>query len=59
MTYTGLVIHALTTLGDELSIRLHVPLLEVIGELVKILVVGEKELSLSTVEVVVPDADDG
>ena len=57
-TYTGLVIHTLATLGNELPVGLHVSLLEVIGELVKILIVGEKELSLSTIEVVVPDSDD-
>ena len=57
MTHTSLVIHALTALGDELSIGLHVSLLEVIGELVEVLVVWEKKLSLSTIEVVVPDAD--
>lgn len=59
MAYTSLIIHALTTLGNELSIGFHISLLEVVGKLVKILVVGKKELSLSTVEVVVPDADDG
>ena len=55
--YTSLVVHTLTTLGNELAVRLHVSLLEVIGEFVKILVVGEKKLSLGTIEVVVPDAD--
>jgi hypothetical protein len=57
-TYTSLVVHTLTAFGNELSVRLHVSLLEVIGELVEVLVVGEKKLSLGTVEIVVPDADD-
>ena len=54
-----MVVHPLTALGDELSVGLHISLLEVIGKLVEILVVGEKELSVSTVEIVVPDADGG
>ena len=49
----------MAALGNELAVRLHVPLLEVIGELVKVLVIGEKKLGLSTVEIVVPEADDG
>ena len=57
--YTSLVIHTLTSLGNELSVRLHISLLEVIGELVEILIVGEKKLSLGAVEIVVPDANDG
>jgi len=55
--YTGLVVHTLTTLGNELAVRLHVSLLEIIGEFVKVLVVGEKKLSLGTVEVVIPDTN--
>ena len=57
-TYTGLVVDTLTALGNELSVRLHVSLLEVIGKLVEVLVVGEKKLGLGPVEIVVPDADD-
>ena len=49
----------MTIFGNELSVGLHVSLLEVVGELVEILVVGEKELSVSTIKVIVPDADDG
>jgi len=49
----------LTTLCNELAVGFHVSLLEVIGELVKVLVIGEKQLGLSTVKIVVPDADGG
>lgn len=48
----------MATLSNELSVRLHVSLLEIIGELVEVLIVGEKELSLGTVEIVVPETDD-
>jgi len=55
----SLVINTLTTLCNELAVRLHVSLLEVIGELVKVLVIGEKQLGLSAVKIVVPDTEDG
>ena len=38
-TYAGLVVDALAALGDELAVRLHVALLEVVRELVQILVI--------------------
>lgn len=48
MTYASLVVYALTTLSDELAVRLHVTLLEVVGELVKVLVVREECVGLGT-----------
>lgn len=36
----GLVINPVAILGDELSVRLHITLLEIIGEFVEVLVVG-------------------
>lgn len=57
-TYTGLVVDALAALSDELPVRLHVALLEVVRELVKVLVVREEELRLRAVKVVVPEPDE-
>lgn len=58
-TYASLVVHTLTTLGDGLSVGLHVSLLEVIGELVEVLVVREERMRLGAVEVIVPNAEHG
>ncbi len=45
-TYPSLVVYTLTALGDGLSVRFHVSLLEVVGELVEVLVVGEQRVGL-------------
>ena len=78
-TYTGLIVDALATFSNELAVRLHVALLEVVREFVHVLVVREQRVRLGaykhtqgsaareerecqsarTVEVVVPDPDDG
>jgi hypothetical protein len=47
-TYAGLVVDALAALGDELAVRLHVALLEVVRELVHVLVVREERVGLRT-----------
>ncbi len=45
-----------TNISDLLSVGLHVSLLEVGGEPVEVLVVGEEGVGLGAVEVSVPDA---
>ena len=57
-THPSLVIDALPILSDGFAVRFHIPLLEVIRKLVKILVVGREDMSLSTVKVVVPKTND-
>ena len=44
---------------DPFAVAFHIPLLEVGGEAVKVLVVGKDGVGLSVVEVVVPDAEEG
>ncbi len=44
---------------DPFAVAFHISLLEVGGEAVKVLVVGKDGVSLSVVEVVVPDAEEG
>jgi hypothetical protein len=46
-TYAGLVVDALAALGDELAVRLHVALLEVVRKFVQVLVVRKEGVSLS------------
>ena len=49
-THSGLVADNVSGLGHTLSVRLHVSLLEVVGKLVKVLVVGQQGLGLGTCE---------
>ena len=44
---------------DPFAVALHIPLLEVGGEAVKVLVVGKDGVGLGIVKVVVPDAEEG
>lgn len=45
-----LIVDPRAVLGDELAVRLHVALLEVVGELVEVLIVGEERLGLGAYE---------
>ena len=45
-THAGLKVHARAVLGHALSVRLHVTLLEVVGELLHVLVVRQERLGL-------------
>jgi hypothetical protein len=54
---SGFVRDKVAGLGDGLSVGFHITLLEVVGEFVQVLVVGQQRLGLSAVEVVVPDSD--
>ena len=57
-THPSLVVGALSILSDRFAVGFHISLLEVIRKLVEILVVGKEDVSLSAVEVVVPDTYD-
>lgn len=48
LTHSSLVVHSRAVLGDTLSVRLHVSLLEVVGELLHVLVVRKQSLGLGT-----------
>lgn len=54
----GAVIDFLSGAGNVLSVALHVTLLEVCGETVEVLVVGEESVGLRTEEVAVPDSQE-
>ena len=47
-THSGLVVDPGSVLGNALSVRLHVSLLEVIGKLLHVLIVRQQSLSLGT-----------
>src|SRR5439155_22910344 len=54
---TGCIIHGLAVAPDALAVALHVALLEIGGEPVQVLVVGENGLRLRAEKVVIPDAE--
>lgn len=54
---SGLVRDPATVFGDEFTVRFHRALLEVVGESGQVLIVRQQSVSLSAVEVVVPDAE--
>lgn len=54
---TGGVVDVMTAAVDALAIALHVALLEIGGEAVEILVVGQDGLRGGAVEIIVPDAE--
>jgi hypothetical protein len=47
-THSGLVVDPGSILGNALSVRLHISLLEVIGKLLHVLVIRQQSLGLST-----------
>ena len=48
VTYSGLVVDPGSVLGNALSVRLHISLLEVIGKLLHVLIIRQQSLGLST-----------
>lgn len=55
--WTGIEIDTFTSLGNTLAVTFHIALLEIGSETVQILIIWEQGVSLSTVEVWVPNAE--
>lgn len=55
--WAGVEVDTFASFGDAFTVTFHITLLEVCSETVHILIVWEQGMSLSTVEVGVPDAE--